>query len=160
MHPKLASVKPSAFYLTKQVLKSWYMFYYQIPQLPEWKMKQNDFTFYSLTLKGAYSAEDMRRLKKYWSQPYALTSMINWYRFVIQNRALAPKPLKTITVPVLSIFGDGDRYIEKNSAALSVQEPFCKNGKIIFYEGISHWIQHEAPDRLNEDILKFITEKK
>lgn len=157
-HPQISKGRPKVFYLSKQVLKSWYIFYYQLPYIPEYKMAQNDFAFLTKSIGDHYTAEDFRRLKKYWSQPYALTSMINWYRYIVQNRLFKPKPIKLITIPVLLIFGTGDKYIEKATAEESMKKPFVENAKMIFYEDVSHWIQHEAKERVNDDVYKFISQ--
>lgn len=85
-----------------------------------------------------------------------MTSMINWYRFLVRYRVFHPQPLKPITVPLLVLFGMDDMAINPDLAQAGTELPLSTNGKFVPYEGISHWIQHEAPEKVNNDILKFI----
>lgn len=88
-----------------------------------------------------------------------MTSMLNWYRYILRYKAFHPQPVKTITCPVLALFGTGDIAINQEIAELGSKLPFSSNGKFVPYEGISHWIQHQVPDRVNQDVLTFIKEK-
>ena len=70
----------------KQFFASWYMFFFQLPRLPEWLLSKNDYAKLAISLKtktvkrGVFSDEDVIEYKKSWSQPGALTSSLNYYR--------------------------------------------------------------------------------
>ena len=85
------------FRTLKQLRKSWYMFFFQIPRLPEYMFSREDFSFAKRSLrsdaKDAFTDEDLERYVEAWSQPGALTGMINYYRAALRrspSKALAP----------------------------------------------------------------------
>jgi pimeloyl-ACP methyl ester carboxylesterase len=156
MHPQLLSVYPSRM-LSMQLIKSWYIFYNQLTGIAEDWWTKNDFAIMiNAMITNAHTREDARRLKNDWSIPSNIVGMLNWYRYTIRYRLFNKKEVKPITVPLLMLFGKSDQAIEWYNGELSTKLPFATNGRFEPYEGISHWIQHEAPDRVNEDILKFI----
>ena len=65
------------FRTLKQLRKSWYMFFFQIPRLPEYLLARDDFSFAKRSLrsdsKKAFTDEDLERYVEAWSQPGALT---------------------------------------------------------------------------------------
>ena len=77
------------FRTLKQLRKSWYMFFFQIPKLPEYLIARDDFSFAKRSLradsKDAFSDEDLERYVEAWSQPGALTGMINYYRAALRR---------------------------------------------------------------------------
>nr|MBA3601105.1 alpha/beta hydrolase [Acidobacteriota bacterium] len=102
----------------KQFLASWYMFFFQIPRLPEWLMSRNDFAILAGGLKnstaerGVFSDEDIAEYKKAWSQPRALTSALNYYRANILKRLFSkPSTEAKIKVPTLFIYGEKDTAV-------------------------------------------------
>jgi hypothetical protein len=76
----------------RQLLASWYMFFFQLPFLPEFFLKQNDYAALENALrnttleKGVFTDADIAAYKNGWREPYALTAMINYYRANILGR--------------------------------------------------------------------------
>src|SRR5687767_7525504 len=70
----------------RQLLRSWYMFFFQLPRLPELLIASKNFialdrTFkYTCTRKGAFSHADVEIYKEALSWPGALTAAVNYYR--------------------------------------------------------------------------------
>src|SRR5580658_7680689 len=70
----------------RQMLRSWYMLFFQIPRLPELLFAQNGTrTLLRTSRPGTFSPEDLDRYREAWSQPGALTAMINWYRALLRE---------------------------------------------------------------------------
>ncbi|MBZ0298001.1 MAG: alpha/beta hydrolase [Anaerolineae bacterium] len=139
-----------------QLRKSWYVFAMQIPWLPEQMMQTNNFQAMSSAIRssarpGTFSDEDMIEYRQAWAQPHALTSMMNWYRAVIQQPP-ASLPSPRITVPTLIIWGKHDAFLEAAMAEESVR--LCEDGKLVFLD-TTHWVQHETPEQVNQLILDF-----
>src|SRR5258708_19001921 len=68
----------------RQFLRSWYMFFFQLPWLPEAIFSAFNFRVGSRSLlrsscPGTFSAQDLTQSRAAWSQPGALTAMLNWY---------------------------------------------------------------------------------
>ncbi|WP_370496081.1 hypothetical protein [Trichodesmium erythraeum] len=70
----------------KQLLRSWYIFFFQLPFLPEFIWRFNDyhaiaFTFKKMAAsKSAFTEADLEADKGAAAKRGALTSMINYYR--------------------------------------------------------------------------------
>src|SRR4051794_28233442 len=73
----------------KQLAKSWYMFFFQVPGLPERLASARSFTGFQKSLDtaklGAFTDEDRARYREAWAQPHAATAMINYYRAALRQ---------------------------------------------------------------------------
>ena len=84
---------------------------------------------------------------------------INYYRAVLTNkgmefsRTIRPK-LSSTEVRTLHIFGTGDKYLGLEAAQKSSK--YVKNYQLELLEGVSHWVQHEAPQQVNRMIEEFL----
>jgi pimeloyl-ACP methyl ester carboxylesterase len=142
----------------RQMLKSWYMFFYQLPWLPETLARLRDWNAPAQTMRGSsrpgtFTDGDLDTYRQAWSQPKAFTSMLNWYRALMQKPS-APIPNPRITVPTLLIWGAQDRFLGRELAQPSID--LCDDGRLVFFEGATHWVQHEEADRVNELIDTFL----
>ena len=141
-----------------QMRKSWYMFFFQIPYLPETLIRLQNWNILVQALKnssrlGAFTNYDLNIYRQAWSQPKALTSMLNWYRAVMQKRPMPPENIR-ITVPTLLIWGTQDRFLGRELAQPSID--LCDDGRLVFFEEATHWVQHEEAERVNELIDTFL----
>ncbi|HRA67214.1 MAG: alpha/beta hydrolase [Caldilinea sp.] len=137
--------------------KSWYIFYFQLPWLPEWSLRQQNYTNLARTLKGssrrgAFTADDLMAYRQAWSQPGAVTAMLNWYRAAVRHQAQAAM-LGRIRVPTLMIWGAKDIAVGRSLAQPSID--LCDEGRLVFLEEASHWVQHEEPAQVNRLLLEF-----
>ena len=60
-----------------------------------------------------------------------------------------------ISVPTLLIWGAKDRFLGREMAEPSIH--LCDDGRLVFLEEASHWVQHEEAERVNELITEFAT---
>src|SRR5690606_8381785 len=94
----------------KQLRKSWYVFFFQLPFLPERVLAMDDFAFVRRTFRAdGIPAEDVERFVDAMRVPGSTTAAINYYRAVVRGTLLGriPKP-RRIEQPVLVIWGDRD----------------------------------------------------
>jgi pimeloyl-ACP methyl ester carboxylesterase len=141
-----------------QIRKSWYMFFFQIPSLPEFLIRLQNWNMLVQALKnssrpGTFTNSDLDRYRQAWSQPKALTSMLNWYRSVMQKPPTPPESLR-ITVPTLLIWGVQDKFLGRELVQPSLG--LCDDGHLVFFEEATHWVHHEEAERVNELINTFI----
>jgi pimeloyl-ACP methyl ester carboxylesterase len=146
------------FRTLRQLRKSWYMFFFQIPKLPEHLIAREDFSFAKRSLradsKDAFSDEDLERYVEAWSQPGALTGMINYYRAALRRsprKALAQ--MKPIEAQTLVIWGMRDRHLGSELAEPAPE--WVPNVRVERIPEATHWVQHDAPERVNELLLGF-----
>jgi pimeloyl-ACP methyl ester carboxylesterase len=147
-----------------QLAKSWYIFFFQLPWLPEFLLSRR---------QGRVIAESIRRTSRDRTQfpdevievyrrnaarPGGLRAMINWYRAAVRYGALGRQrtgAIPVIKTPTLFLWGDGD-------VALSIRttrgtEKYVENLTFRIFPGVSHWIQQEAPEQVNAMLEAWLT---
>lgn len=146
-----------------QLLRSWYVFFFQLPWLPEAMIRAGDFGVIEQSLRhgtvtpGAFTDDDVRRYKRALSQSGALSSAVNYYRAGFRHLMAGPRqPVETIRVPTLVIWGMKDRYL--GPALLDGLDAFVSDLKIVRLPDASHWVQNDDPDRVNECLLGFLAD--
>lgn len=141
-----------------QALRSFYIGFFQIPGLPERLLAANDWqpmvdAMRSTAPPGLFSDAEMEAYRAAWSQPGAITAMLNWYRAIVQHPpSWSPSP--RITVPLLMLWGTDDTALERGLAPLSME--LCDQGRLHYLEGASHWVQHERADDVNRLLLEHL----
>ena len=140
----------------RQILRSWYMFFFQLPWLPEAIFSAFHFRVGSRSLlrssrPGTFTTEDLAQYRSAWSQPGALTAMINWYRALFRTRAKFPD--KTVRVPTRILWGERDDFLLTEMAHESLR--YCTSAELFTFANASHWLQHEEPARISELLIDF-----
>jgi len=148
----------------KQFLASWYMFFFQIPALPEFLFKLNDYALLANALKnttaekGVFTDEDIAEYKRAWSEPFALTAMLNYYRANIMKRFLSKQetPAK-IKVPTVFIYGEKDTAVLPETVK-GVGEMIDAPYEEFRIPTSAHWVQQEAAEAVTEILREFLAE--
>jgi pimeloyl-ACP methyl ester carboxylesterase len=144
----------------EQMRRSWYAFFFQLPWLPEKGMRANNWRGAVSALRGSgkihtFTNEDIKLYKEAWSQPGAITAMINWYRAVRYQMKL-PKEMR-IKVPTLMLWGVKDVALTHRMARPSIDH--CDDGKLILFPDATHWVQHEAAEDVNQHLIDFLLDR-
>ncbi|MCS6792446.1 MAG: alpha/beta hydrolase [Oscillatoriaceae bacterium SKW80] len=147
-----------------QLRRSWFVFAFQIPGIPEWLIQQNltDFVknlFRQTAIRqAAFTAEVTRIYQQALEKPGVLAAALNYYRQLMQpSHWLAqwghnPEPVQ---VPTLVLWGEEDSFLsQKLTEGLDklIAAPF----KLKFISNCGHWIQQEAPHTVNRELLTFL----
>ena len=134
--------------------KSWYMLLFQFEGVAEELMQRDDWALLRTWLRGN---GDVERYIADLSRPGALTAALNWYRASSHPRSELGerRDLPPVQAPTMGIWSTGDDYLLETmpESAEYVAAPF----RYERIEGASHWIQLDAPDRLNELLVEFLT---
>lgn len=153
-----------------QLRRSWYMFFFQLPRVPEWWARANDFKrvdeMYRKTSvrPGAFSDEDIEIYKEALRQPGALTSSVNYYRanvFRSLSRGGVETPSQSdgrIRVPTLFIYGEQDMAVIPSTVkdiGRFIDAPYRE----VRIPDSGHWVQNEAVAEVNTALLEFLSEK-
>jgi pimeloyl-ACP methyl ester carboxylesterase len=148
----------------RQLRKSWYMLFFQLPWLPEAALHAGRFAMLDRVMRtdpvrgDAFSEADIRRYKRALNQPGALTATVNYYRALFRRsprEAMREPP--QIDCPTLLIWGEQDRYL-----GVPLTEGLDRWVPDIRVERIpdaSHWVQVDAPERVNELMLEFLQDE-
>jgi pimeloyl-ACP methyl ester carboxylesterase len=142
----------------EQLRRSWYIFFFQLPWLPEYFLRQQDWRGAVRALRGSgkihtFTNEDIAEYKKAWSQPGAITGMLNWYRAAVRHRPKLPDDLR-VKIPTLMMWGMHDVALSYRMARPSLD--YCADGKLIFFEDASHWVQHDERELVSQYLLEFL----
>ena len=140
----------------RQFRRSWYMFFFQLPWLPEALFSAFNFRAGSRSLlrssrPGTFTAEDLAQYRTAWSQPGAITAMINWYRALFRTRIKFQN--KTIRVPTRILWGERDDFLLTEMAHESLR--YCVSAELFTFANATHWLQHEEPARVSELLIDF-----
>jgi pimeloyl-ACP methyl ester carboxylesterase len=141
----------------RQMIKSWYMFAFQLPILPERAMRANGYELLIRPLRdepttpGAFDAQDLAAYAEAFARPGALTGMTNYYRAMMRGR---PPKMTPIDSPVLILWGDADPHI---GSELATPDPkMVPNARVELLRGASHWVQHDRPEQVNAKLIDYL----
>lgn len=138
----------------EQLRRSWYVFAFQLPFLPEWRLLANDaevvarsFTAMAVD-RSRFPQEVTDEYRRNAQEPGTATAMVNYYRAMLRTRfsVLNPKP-GTVDVPTLMIWGASDKAL--TNATTNGTEQYVKDFTLRMIPDVSHWVQQEAPEKVN-----------
>jgi pimeloyl-ACP methyl ester carboxylesterase len=140
-----------------QIRKSWYIFAFQLPWLPEWSLQRNGAKALKDALRGSakrpdtFSDADLDEYARAFSAPGAASGAINYYRAAARSRV----PRGKIKAPTLLIWAEDD-------FALGIEltrgmDGLFENPPLIEYvPETSHWVMEERPEVVNRLLLEFL----
>lgn len=141
----------------RQIKRSWYMFVFLLPKLPEWLLRRKNYAYMQnaivkTAVRGTFSPEEIKDYLMAWSQPQAVKSMVNWYRAALRKPS-QPK-LAKVPVPTHIIWGRKDQFLLEELAELSLA--YCEDASVTYLDNAGHWLAHEEADNVSALILDFI----
>ncbi len=134
-----------------QMIKSWYALFFQIPGLPEKIVRLNNWRFLVSAMPEYFNDDQLDRYRAAWTQPGAITSMINWYRATLR-RMPKSAPHAKVQVPTLIIWGQQDPHLSYEMAPLSLD--LCKNGRLVTFADATHWVQHDKAAEVSQLLIE------
>lgn len=147
----------------KQLGKSWYMFFFQLPLLPELLLTRNDAAELMRTFKGMavdrsrVTEEDVRPFRDAVQRPGAATAMIGWYRAIVREGLRGASPsYPPILCPTTLIWGKGDKALDFD-VVVPGTERYAPRLKIVPIEQAGHFVQSERPDEVNAALLRALS---
>jgi pimeloyl-ACP methyl ester carboxylesterase len=169
---------------SRQMARSWYMFFFQIPWLPETLLTLGHARGVARAIersavnRDAITPEDLRVLRDAASRPGAMRSAINYYRATFRSpeaRAGLPgwlrrflygdQPLPAlrtrledwpkVTAPTLLIWGEVDVALGKE-LTLGMEPLITAPFEIKYIPLCGHWVQQEQAQVVNGYLLDFL----
>ena len=140
-----------------QLLRSSYIFFFQVPLLPEALLRAGDFFLLRRLFRndprrpGAYSEDAIEQIVAAARQPGALRGMLAWYRAMVQRPTHTR--WKPIERPVQVIWGEKDRYLGAEIAQPSPE--WVPDLRFAPLPEASHWVQADAPEEVNKLLIDF-----
>ncbi|WP_408960384.1 alpha/beta fold hydrolase [Natrinema sp. 74] len=141
----------------RQIFRSWYAWFYQIPTLPEWVLGRNDMENMVASLEvssnsGTFDDETICRYKAAWRHT-GVGPRINWYRGFLRSDA---PPRNTVSQPTLICWGEDDIALVPSMATKSLD--YCEDGQLRMFSDTSHWVHHER-EEVTEEMLQHLSEQ-
>lgn len=143
----------------QQVFRSWYIFLFQLPGIPEWILQWNDYdaiatAFKTMAIdKSTFTTADLNAFKNAAAKSGAITAMLNYYRNIFQGFA-QPQSWGILEVPTLMIWGEEDAALGKELTYGT--EAYVQDFRIRYIPHCSHWVQQEQPQLVNQYIREFL----
>lgn len=161
--PHPGQMRKHLFTNPRQLLKSWYMFFFQLPWLPERRILKDDASLVKVIFRGlarnkaAFSDADLAEFKKAIQVPGAMKAALAYYRAAFRYPWVGPK--HKIAAPTLVIWGENDTALGKELTY--GQESFVRGAyRIEYIPECSHWVNEERPEAVNELLLEFFSKGK
>lgn len=146
----------------RQLRRSWYMFFFQIPWLPELVIRVNARRFIDQAFRGmairkeAFPDEELQKYVEAIQKPGAATAAINYYRAAFRETVRRGERLfAKIACPTLLIWGEEDIALGKE-LTYDMEPYFTDSFEIKYIPRCSHWVQQEQPELVNQYMLGFL----
>jgi len=140
-----------------QIRKSWYIFAFQIPWLPEWAFRRNGARLMKDVMRrtakhpGTFGDAVLDEYARAFGAPGAATGAINYYRAAARSRV----PRGKIKAQTLLVWGEDDVALgielTRGMDGLFEREP-----RIEYLRDTSHWVMEERPEVVNRLLLEFL----
>ena len=117
-------------------------------------VRANHWGFLIRAMPKRLSEKARDRYRMAWSQPGAITTMINWYRASLRNlgnSGLSP----LVDVPTLIIWGKQDPHLSYEMAPLSLE--YCSDGQLEAFEDATHWVMQDKPEEVSQLMIDFFS---
>jgi pimeloyl-ACP methyl ester carboxylesterase len=150
----------SAMRKPTQVLKSWYMFFFQVPVLVEWLLTRDGAGNVVRMLKSNavnranFSNEELEPFREGMLKPGAAKAMLGWYR-AIPSQIFAPPPVDPIDVETLLVWGMKDIALGFDELVPGT-ERWAPKLKVVRVENAGHFVQSDEPAAVNRALVEFL----
>jgi pimeloyl-ACP methyl ester carboxylesterase len=139
----------------RQLRRSWYMLFFQIPWLPERLLALGRHRFIDSLRHGAahpenFPDEALAVFRANAAQPGAMTAMLHYYRALLRGgglRRLLAQGMAPIEVPTLLVWGENDVALALETTRGT--ERFVPDLTLRTLPGVSHFVQQDAPEAVN-----------
>lgn len=139
----------------RQMRRSWYMFFFLLPRLPEWLVTRNDGAwtrgFYHHVNGEHLGEEDTRPFFDALKAPGAATAAIDYYRAAVKRGLRSGAAFQTtarIAAPTLLVWGTQDRSLLFDELVPGTEE-WVQDLRTEKVEDAGHFVHCERPERVN-----------
>jgi len=150
----------------RQLRRSWYMGFFQLPRLPEGIIRRRDFAFLRWLWRQwspgwSFSDEDFAPVHEAFSEAGVVESALAYYRSAVDLRKLASPSGSSagfdVPVPTLGLTGERDGCIGADAfEAMCREEDFSRGLRVERIENAGHFLHREAPEVVNQRLLDWI----
>lgn len=127
----------------KQMVRSWYIFFIQLPYLPERYFQMTNFKLIKELLKKSGHPLGERfepQLELAWEKN--IHSMLSWYRAILKFND--KNPPQRLQLKTRLLWGAQDPFFNQSLAQSTLD--FCENAKLSIIGSSGHWPHHECKE--------------
>jgi epoxide hydrolase 4 len=151
----------------RQMLRSWYVAFFQIPWLPDALLRMGNAAMVARAIrssafnKNAFTDEDLGYFRHAFRHRYSATAAINYYRALMRRDFLRKTRdpdhwlTRKISAPTLLIWGERDVALGKE-LTYRMEDLFTGPFEIKYIPDSGHWVQQEKPELVNEYLREFL----
>jgi len=150
------------FFRTAQWLRSWYMFFFQLPGLPERLIRLGNWRSLEITYTrdvfaaDAFAHGEIDEIKRALAEPGALTSAVHYYRAAFRRGLRRPADEDTrVDVPTLLVWGERDRFLGTSLA--TGLEQWVPNLRVHRIADAGHWVHIDRRDLVNRAMIDWFS---
>lgn len=149
-HPKCAEREIRKW---RQLRKSWYIFFFQLPWLPERFLGRSKAAaikrvfWDSAVNKDLFDGRTLEPYRRAAARPGALTAMLNYYRALLRRPDIRDAGEGRVEVPSLMLWGEQDIAIDIHT--LDGTADYVADLTVKRFPQASHWVQQDVPDEIN-----------
>ena len=145
----------------RQMVRSLYALFFQVPRLPEWLLGRGDGQGLAWLLRRSarpetFTARDVAVYRRAWRRPGRVRGMLHWYRAAARRALRGDVAAAPVEAPTLVVWGARDVALSHTMAAPSAD--LCADGRLVMIDDATHWVQHDAPERVNRSLLDHLAE--
>ena len=169
--PPVSALAHAMRHSRAQLRKSWYILFFQLPWFPERRMAADGAAVVARALVGgshrrdAWPPEELDAYRAAFARPGRAKAAIDWYRASFR-RTVRPRrsnsPPRRVAAPTLVLWGVEDRFLGRELVAPDVLRSVLTEGnvpEVVFIEDAGHFVQNEMPDRVNEELLRWLARR-
>jgi pimeloyl-ACP methyl ester carboxylesterase len=147
-----------------QLRRSWYMFFFQLPMLPEWWLTKDEGANLVRLFRASFRSprkpppEILEASRKSLLEPGASRAAIAYYRHALRSwfhplrMGKVRRSYPSIDAPVTLIWGQGD--VALGERLIDGTERFARRLEVVRIPGAGHFVHQEEPDLVNEHLIE------
>jgi pimeloyl-ACP methyl ester carboxylesterase len=165
--PPLAALAAEVVRNPRQARRSAYIGFFQLPVLPERRLTRDGASAVARAIRGGshvrevWPREELEPYRAAFADRDAASAALAYYRSAFrrvgaERRAARRSP---VAVPVLVLWGLRDRFVGFGTVAPARLRPYLAHGnvpEVHVHEDAGHFLQNEAPDWVNERLLRWL----
>lgn len=150
---------------SSQFFKSWYIYFFQLPWLPEWLLTRRQaravsgMILRSSTNPAGFPRDVLVAFRQNAQIPGAATAMLNWYRAMFRRSLRRSRGSRqdfpVIQTRTLMIWGEEDVALDKSTTYDTGR--YVTDLTLRYLPGVSHWVQQDATEAVNDMMTCFLT---
>ncbi len=164
--PPPAVLTRALLHSPRQLRRSWYLLFFQVPWLPERRMARDGAAVVARALVGgshvraAWTTVEIDAYRAAFARPGRAKAAIDWYRAAFR-RSFVPRRRrsKLVSVPTLVLWGVRDRFLGPELVTPAVLATAMTPGntpEVVLIDEAGHFVQNEAPDRVNQELVRWL----